>query len=389
MSRGRKPILLFALTIAYCLLLVLASCKRGLASSGSENCCQEEVFVFTTKDGNHLLTGTLTLPRQFNASQKALILVTPPSASSQAYEGLYTALSKVLVDHGIAVLTYDPRHLADTAIAVQSVTVFDQADDAESAYVALKEDSRFGLVGLLGHSEGGNAVAIAAAGNKDIPFVVLLSPLGVSGVEFQLRQVQYRLKKMGEFVQLTQGKAPDSLQDRLIYNQMRKTHHIIANNEDVGTAFSLIKSQQEQFYHQYHQQYPSLFGTAPIELRNKMDSSNFLTPHSMALIQYRPELYYPHISCPVLAIFGKMDEVVFWEENAKGLENLFNGSEKQNYTLIALDSIDHNYRKTTDSLSRLLPPGIVHYSQEAPGQQRSHFDIPAFSAIAKWVNEVQ
>src|SRR5690606_37105210 len=231
MSRGRKPILLFALTIAYCLLLVLASCKRGLASSGSENFCQEEVFVFTTNDGNHLLTGTLTLPRQFNASQKALILVTPPSASSQAYEGLYTALSKVLVDHGIAVLTYDPRHLADTAIAVQSVTVFDQADDAESAYVALKEDSRFGLVGLLGHSEGGNAVAIAAAGNKDIPFVVLLSPLGVSGVEFQLRQVQYRLKKMGEFVQLTQGKAPDSLQDRLIYNQMRKIHHIIANNE--------------------------------------------------------------------------------------------------------------------------------------------------------------
>lgn len=238
-----------------------------------------------------------------------------------------------------------------------------------------------------GHSEGGNAVAIAAAGNKDIPFVVLLSPLGVSGVEFQLRQVQYRLKKMGEFVQLTQEKAPDSLQDRLIYNQMRKIHHIIANNEDVGTAFSLIKSQQEQFYHQYHQQYPSLFGTAPIELRNKMDSSNFLTPHSMALIQYRPELYYPHISCPVLAIFGKMDEVVFWEENAKGLENLFNGSEKQNYTLIALDSIHHNYRKTTDSLSRLLPPGIVHQSPETVNHQDESFDTAAFVEIAKWVNE--
>ena len=231
-------------------------------------------------------------------------------------------------------------------------------------------------------------MAVAAARNKDIPFAVLLSPLGISGVEFQLQQVEYRLEKMAQFVQLAHGKAPDSLQNQLIYSQMRKVHDIVANNNDVATAFSLIKSQNEQFYNKYHQQYPNLFGTAPTEMRHKRDSANLLTPHSMALIQYKPELYYPHISCPVLVMFGKMDEVVFWEENAKGLENLFNTSEKHNYTLVALDSIDHNYRKVTDSLSRLLPSDIiVHYSPETTNQQKDNFDIAVFLEIAKWVNE--
>lgn len=389
MLRGRKSKSVFVLAIDYCLLLLLASCSsRPLTSASAEDGFHAEVFSFTTKDGKHTLTGTLILPSGFNATKKTLILVTPPGASSQAYEGLYTALSNVLVKHSIAVLTYNPRHLAETAIAVQAVTVFDQAEDAASAYAALKQDGRFGSIGLLGHSEGGNSVAVAAARNKNISFAVLLSPLGVSGVEFQLQQVQYRLQKMAEFVHLTHGKAPDPLQDQLIYSQMRKIHRIVANNDDVATAFSLIKSQNEQFYNKYHQQYPNLFGTAPIEMRHKRDSANLLTPHSMALIQFRPELYYPYITCPVLAMFGKMDEMVFWEENTKSLDSLINASEKQNYTLVALDSVDHNYRKVTDGLSRLLPPGvIVHQSPETVNHQDESFDTAAFVEIAKWVNE--
>ena len=126
------------LAIMSCLLLLLSSCKsRSLTSASSENSYREEVFTFFTKDVKQALTGTLTLPLGFKPSQKALILVTPPGASSQTYEGLYTALAKVLVNNGIAVLTFDPRHLADTSISVQTVTVFDQAEDAESAYAAM------------------------------------------------------------------------------------------------------------------------------------------------------------------------------------------------------------------------------------------------------------
>ena len=278
--------------------------------------------------------------------------------------------------------------MSDTTLPIQSFTMFDQADDAECAFIALKKDKRFGsFIGLLKHSEGGSSVAIVAARNKNIYFVVMLSALGVSGVEFQSQYVRNKMEKIDFFINQTQGKTPDSLQNNLIYSQMEKIHTIIAKHKNVDSIYVLLKEQNQHFYEKHYQQYPKIFGTASIDVLNKRDSTKLLNPRAMTLIQYQPQLYYPKISCPVLAVFGKMDEKVTWEENSKGMENLFKNSRKKNYKIVVCDSIDHDYRKVTDSLSRLMPSEILHHAKKSTEQQKNSFYLPAFSSIAKWVNE--
>ena len=131
-----------------------------------------------------------------------------------------------------------------------------------------------------------------------------------------------------------------------------------------------------------------MFEKQSIEKKNKRDSATFLTPHSIALVQHQPELYYPKIYCPVLAVFGKMDEIVFWEENAEGMENLIKESQKENYKMMALDSINHEYRKVTDSLSMIMPPGIIQHRKEPFEPPINNLHVPDFSSIASRINEM-
>lgn len=79
-----------------------------------------------------------------------------------------------------------------------------------------------------------------------------------------------------------------------------------------------------------------------------------------------------------MAVFGKMDEKVSWEENSKGMESLFKTSQKKNYKIVVHDSIDHYYRKVTDSLNRLMPPEVLHHAKKSTEQQNDNFYLPAF-----------
>lgn len=284
-----KTIWLILVGIVCCVLIT--SCKTTRIDSGNSKISdfKEELFSFPVNGEKQILTGTLTIPKGFNSQGKAIILVIPPGASSQNYNGLYANLAKELSRNGIAVLRYDSRQLADTILSFESVTMFDQADDAESAYIALKKDKRFGsFIGLLGHSEGGNSVAVVAARNKNISFVVLLSSLGISGVQFQLQNVRNKMEKMADLVQITQNKALDTVQNNLIYSQIEKIHTIIAKNRNIDSMYNLLKKQNEHFYEKYHKQYPKIFGTATIDVLNKRDSTRLLNPHIMTLFNISP-----------------------------------------------------------------------------------------------------
>lgn len=381
-----------------CGLIVFSFVNFSIASGSQEaNPYQEESFSFPINGGKQTLTGTLAIPDGFNSSSKAVILVSPPGASSRDYDGLYSNLSKELVRNGIAVLRYDPRHVADTTLAIQSVTMFDQADDAESAYYTLKKDKRFGLIGLLGHSEGGSSVAVVASRNKNIPFVVLLSSPGISGLDFQLQYTLNIIEKTNRFIKLVDGTEPDTVENNLLYSHRKKIYSSIANNSDIDSLYSLLKIENKTYREKVRKNHDKSFGKAAMSIKESNefdsvillnDSLTLLNPRIMVLIQYKPELYYPKISCPVLAVFGKMDQNVFWKENSEGMESLFKKSKKENYEMLLLDSISHEYRKVTDSLSMILPPGIIQHSNKSMDQQKDNFYVPAFSSIAEWVMQL-
>ncbi|SFU18742.1 Alpha/beta hydrolase family protein [Algoriphagus locisalis] len=390
----------FLIAIAILFSITLLSFKSALLDIGDQQKkgFYEESFFFPINGGKQTLTGTLAIPEGFNADDKAVILVAPPGASSRDYSGLYSNLSKELVRNGIAVLRYDPRHVADTTLAIQSVTMFDQADDAESAYNALKKDKRFGPIGLLGHSEGGSSAAIVASRNKNIHFIALLSSPGISGLDFQLQNTLNNINKTDRFIKLVDGTEPDTVQNNLLYFHRKRTYSAIANISNIDSLYSLLKTENKNYRENVRKYHNTSSGKASMSIKERNefdsvillnDSLTLLNPRIIVLIQYQPELYYPKISCPVLAVFGKMDEIVFWEENSEGMESLFKKSQKENYEILLLDSINHEYRKVTDSLSMIMPPGIIQHRKESIGQQNNDFYIPAFSAIAEWINEMK
>ncbi|WP_215224818.1 alpha/beta fold hydrolase [Echinicola shivajiensis] len=336
----------------------------------------EESFSFKSSD-NQVLMGTLSVPSNINNSsiEKAVILVSPPLPISRDYGGLYSDLADILLRNGIAVLRYDNRSFIDPDLArKKDYTMHGQAVDAEMAFFALSSDRRFSnaTIGLIGHSEGGAAVAIAASRNRAIDFVVLMSTQGIAGDRLSYSQFSGALEKI--------YRGNEEIKEAML-SSVRETIKIINKNEDIATMHGQLKESKRYFYEKYADKDPKLFGN--LDKTYKMDSIQWLNPHRIAYIQFEPGLYYPKISCPALVVYGKMDEKLQWEENMEGIESLFKSSSKSNYQVILLDSINHSYKQAqpSDSLNFLL--GI---SQEMPKSKKRAYSKESFAEVAKWIN---
>jgi uncharacterized protein len=123
------------------------------------------------------LSGTLVLP----SSRKMMAAVVLVHGSGMQLRALN--LARRLADHGIATLTYDKRGVGKSGgVFVGQRTISEQnfnllADDASAALDALRADSRTaGLpLGLLGFSQAGYLVPLAAAKNPQVDFIALWS----------------------------------------------------------------------------------------------------------------------------------------------------------------------------------------------------------------------
>jgi len=337
-----------------------------------------EEFSFAVGGKNQILTGTLSIPNGFDSVQKAVILISPPLPTSRDYNGLYSDLAEELLAKGIAVLRYDNRPFLDEELArKKAFTMHGQARDALDAFDALKKDQRFknASIGLLGHSEGGASVAIAASQNSEIDFVVMMSTQGIPGDELSYSQFTGALDKIYH---------GDKEQKQLMYSCVRETIDIIDRNEDMDTMYILLKENNKHYYNTYRKKYPKFFGKLELKDIYKMDSINWLNPHRIAYVQYEPHLYYPKIACPALVVYGKKDEKLQWKENLNGIKQLFDQGSKSNYQLVLLDSINHSYQQymPIDSIGFLVDN---RYHNMEAGKKRP-YSLQSFRRIAAWIS---
>ena len=159
---------------------------------------QEEEVTFT--NGDVKLAGTLTVPA--GKPHAAVILLTGSGAQNRDEELLGFRPFRVIADHlatdGLAVLRYDDRGVGGSTGSVLASTTHDFARDALAGIRLLK--TRLGgstPVGLLGHSEGALAAAIAAAETRDVAFVVWMAGPGERGDAVLRRQAEDLSKAAG------------------------------------------------------------------------------------------------------------------------------------------------------------------------------------------------
>jgi uncharacterized protein len=139
------------------------------------------------------LAGTMTWPTG-GGPFKTVVLISGsgPNTRDEAIVNHrpLLVLADALTRAGIATLRYDKRGVGASTGDYDAATSLDFAADARAAVQHLRAQTRFAVstIGLVGHSEGGMLAPMAADGNADVAFLVLLAGPGVPGAEIIVSQ---------------------------------------------------------------------------------------------------------------------------------------------------------------------------------------------------------
>lgn len=172
---------------------------------------ETEEVTFANNTDNATLAGTLTYPVGYDKMRDVpvVIMVTGSGLQNRDEEIFshkpFLVIADYLARHGIATLRYDDRsHGASTGgdRIKDKATTLDYKRDAQAGIDYLRGMRKFGMVGVLGHSEGGS-IAFMLGGEKCVDFVISLAGLGVKADTALTAQYNRILELQGQKIQIS------------------------------------------------------------------------------------------------------------------------------------------------------------------------------------------
>ena len=167
----------------------------------------EEEILFKNDKAGATLAGTLTIPENATSGTPVVLMVTGSGLEDRNEEVFehkpFLVIADYLARRGIATLRYDDRTFGkSTGGDVKNATTMDFLEDAEAGTEYLRSTGRFGKIGVLGHSEGGNIAFMLGARGK-AAFVISLAGVGVRGDEAFTAQANRVMKLQGAYMKYT------------------------------------------------------------------------------------------------------------------------------------------------------------------------------------------
>jgi pimeloyl-ACP methyl ester carboxylesterase len=143
------------------------------------------------------LVGTLSKPASAGAARLPAVLLIGGSGPTDRDElvfgiPIFGQLADAIADAGFIVLRYDKRGVGQSGGRPEAATLTDFANDARAAVRFLddRRDVDPKRIAVLGHSEGGAVAMLAAAREKRIASLVLVSTIGTTGAELNMEQIR-------------------------------------------------------------------------------------------------------------------------------------------------------------------------------------------------------
>ena len=258
---------------------------------------QEEV---TFRNGDVVLSGTLTLPEGVSRETPAFVTVTGSGLQNRDEEIFehrpFAVIADALARAGIATLRYDDRGAGKSTGDSFNADTYDFKDDALAGIKLLRE--RFDKVGVIGHSEGGT-IALMLAVEKQADFIVSLAGMAISGEETLIWQTDLALAAAGV-----------AQEDIEKYNKLlRESYAAIRAGEELPSpqGRGLTELLEQSYY-------------GVLDQLNTPYLKGFIT------LDMRPQL--GDITCPVLALNGTKDQQVEPESNLGALREGLKNSPK-------------------------------------------------------------
>lgn len=293
----------------------------------------EVVTVYNNLDSVSL-AGTLTLP-EGKGPFPAVVLVTGSGAQNRDEELMghkpFAVIADYLTRRGIAVLRCDDRGVGQSTGDFPTSTTADFTQDALAAFDFLTKRPEIARkkIGILGHSEGGTIVFMAAAQNPKIAFVVSLAGAAARGDSLLLTQNRAILKAQG---------APDSaasayvdvLRDIFRLQELFPVEYLQAHSDSLAKVLFPAGPR----------------ASLPVPVRQNA-MTVLVTPQEAWMRYFKrndPKPYVQATRCPVLALNGTKDTQVDAAINLGLIRQYAAESGNKQVTVKAYEGLNHLFQ---------------------------------------------
>jgi pimeloyl-ACP methyl ester carboxylesterase len=263
-------------------------------------------------NGDVQLVGTLTSPIS-PGPHPAVILVHASGAEDRDY---LLPFARFLIRHGIAVLGYDKRGVGNSTGDWNKASFDDLAGDVVAAfdYLKTRSDIQRTQIGLLGWSQAGWVMPIAAMRAKDLAFLISISGAGVSAAETTIEQARNEMAANGLRPQMIERITElMTLQYEYLRTGQGWENYLAARGRMGGNPPDSFPATQDHPYLQ------------------------LLRP----MVTYDPGPTIRQIKLPVLALFGELDNNIMAEKNRAAWEAGLKAGGHRDYTLQILPRANH------------------------------------------------
>ena len=309
----------------------------------------EEIIIENTAEDSRL-AGTLTYPVTAEkvptgtSSQWAkipvVVMVTGSGTQNRDEEVFehkpFAVIADWLARNGIASLRYDDRGAGGSTGPLEGITTENNAADARAAVEVVRSLTKFGKVGVLGHSEGGT-IALMLAGEGVTDFIISMAGVATPGKECIIWQNEaiLQLKGAPEEMAKAYGKLLDGIYTRKIA--------LYAQDPQNGGAIPQPQQFVKEFCAEEGISLPDNL------LVNAATVASLPNPWMTWMVGYDPAGAIGKIKCPVMAINGSLDMQVPAQANLEALRKLLPANSK--HLVKEYPSLNHLFQNCTEQTS--------------------------------------
>lgn len=244
------------------------------------------------------LSGTLCVPQNSTAATPVVLLVSGSGLQNRDEELFehkpFAVIADYLARNGIASLRYDDRGIGESTGDALNATTVDFAADANMMIDWLRGTKRFGKIGLIGHSEGGQIAYMLGARKDNLDFIVAVAGPSIPGSKTIAFQNKVALVKSGIDEKIADDFA----------NSLEKAFGVkLASPEITGISEETI----EELYPQCND---NMFTRQLAASMKSMLAATPSNPWMMFFLGYNPKDDLKALEIPAFIIYGEKDRQV-------------------------------------------------------------------------------
>lgn len=327
-------------------------------------------IVFKSND-SVTIGATLTLPVG-KGSFPAVVIISGTGKQDRdgnmAGHKLFKVIAEYLSSKGIAVLRMDDRGVGRTTGKYDTSTTGDFAMDALAAVNFLRtlSDINPKEIGLLGHSEGGAVISIAAAKSKNIKFLVSMAGLCMSGLDAQI--VQNRdIVNHSSLDEATKKRSNEI--NELMFRTALKYADSTDMEAKLNEVYNRWKIKDDAYFKTLGQKFDHF--RFPIYSYSKMAAG----PWYRYFIKYDAAKTLSSVGIPILALNGEEDLMVSCTQNLANWKSFPLRGNNKDVTTIALPHVNHLF----------LPCNSCTIQEYTTIRENISTDV--LQKISNWINE--